>query len=44
MQGPDDYSEDSCEPDGTGTYEGEDTSVWYDTDGDQHCEVNEDAS
>lgn len=32
-----------AEPEGhTGVYEGEDTAVWYDGDGDQHVEVTSD--
>jgi hypothetical protein len=32
---------DTYVPDGTGTYEGSETTITYDTEGDQHCEVNE---
>jgi len=42
MAGPDDYSESDWEPDGTGTYEGNDSTLQYDTDGDQHIIMGED--
>jgi hypothetical protein len=37
--GPDDYSEGDWEPDGTGTYEGSDTTITYDVNDGQHVEV-----
>jgi hypothetical protein len=33
--------EEEYEPDGTGTYEGEDTVIIYDVDQEQHVEVKE---
>lgn len=42
MNGPGDYGDEGdWYPDGTGTYEGGDTTITYDTDGDQHIEVTE---
>jgi hypothetical protein len=34
--------EEQYEPDGTGTYTNGETTITYDTDGDQHVEVNDD--
>ena len=43
MTGPGSYSTDGevWYPDGTGAYEGEDSTITYDTDGDQHIEVKD---
>lgn len=34
-------SESSADYDGTGTYSNGETTIWYDTEGEQHCDVND---